>query len=278
MKKNIITWIIFIIFILWYWFYHDQSLIWKDYFSLNFFDLKVWDWILIKTPEDKIILIDWWVWDEMVSKISKKMWFFERKVDYIFVSHYDSDHISWLISIIRKFQIGKIFILKYEKNSPYFDEFMKILNNRKINFEFYSDSKNFFIEKNLFFKNIFPLNNYELKKFSHKTNFSSVFELYVWKSKTKFLFTGDIEKNIEKYLVKNDRIDKLNYLKVAHHWSKTSSSTWFILKANPEFWIICAAKDNPYWHPNMSVLTRLKKFWVKVLQTWLEWDIELKIN
>jgi len=298
MLKKFFTFLFFIIFIFWYWIYNDLSLIEKPYFSVNFFDIKLWDWVLIKTPEDKIILIDWWNWDEMISKISKKMWFFEKKIDYIFLSHWDSDHISGLISIIKKFQVGKIFLTQQDKKSPYFKKFLEILEEKNISYEFFEDvisekksskiesEENFSklkhavaLENNFIFKPIFP-NLSETEIFWNKSNFSSVFELEIWdlsKWWKKFLFTWDIEKNIENYLVENWKISDVDYLKVAHHWSKTSSQTGFILASQPEFWIICADDENRFWHPKKEIVDRLENFWVQILQTGKIWDIEILI-
>ena len=63
----------------------------KNYYSINFFNIELWDAILIKTPQNKKIIIDWWNWDELISKLSKKMWFFEKKIDLIIISHSDWD-------------------------------------------------------------------------------------------------------------------------------------------------------------------------------------------
>lgn len=281
--KIFLTPVFFIIFILIYWAYNDFKLIEKNYFSINFFDMQLWDWILIKTPNNKIILIDWWFWDQMISKISKKMWFFERKIDYVFLTHWDSDHISWLISIIEKFEIWKIFLTKKEKNTFLFKEFTNILNKKNIEYSFFSNlektNKNITLDKNLFLKPIFPIWN-DFEKMQYAPNFSLVFEL-IFKNKNnknkKILFTWDIQEDIEEYLLKNNKLWKVDYLKIPHHWSKSSSSTWFILKTNPNIWIITAWKENKFWHPHKKIFERYKNFWIKTMQTWKNWDIEIKI-
>ena len=290
LKKYFLS-ILFIFLLLIYWVSNDLNLIWKDYFSVNFFDMKLWDWILIKTPNDKIILIDWWIWDQMISKISKRMWFFERKIDYVFISHYDSDHLSWLLSVLKKFEIWEIFMLKIEKKTYLFRELINIINEKDIDIKFYSDldssekTWNFYLDENLFFKKIFPdkndiiaiidkMKNGSLNKIK---NYASVFELEIWKSKTKFLFTWDIEKKIEKYLVENKKIEDIDYLKIPHHWSKTSSSTWFILITKPEFWIIMAAEKNKFHHPSEEIVERYDNLWVKLFQTGKLWGIEFRI-
>lgn len=62
------------------------------------------------------------------------------------------------------------------------------------------------------------------------------------------------EKDIlEKYNLKN-----LDFLKVGHHGSKTSSSKEFINDINPKYSIISVGKNNRYGHPNKEVLENLK--------------------
>ena len=258
--------------------------------------MKLWDWILIKTPENKIILIDWWVWDEMISKISKQMWFFEKRIDYIFVSHFDSDHLSWLISIMKKFEIWEVVFPRYKRETYLFKEFLKTIYNKKIPYKFFSEEGNFFIErnlgKNLKFIPIFPIwddlseltriaTNKKWKLIKSKLrNISECFKLEIWKTHKTFLFTWDNEENIEKFLLSKNRLDnlwKIDYLKLPHHGSRSSSSTWFILKILPKFWIITARTDNKFWHPHKEIVDRYKYFWTKLFQTWITWDLEFKI-
>ena len=90
---------------------------------------------------------------------------------------------------------------------------------------------------------------------------------------TTILFTGDLEKDIES----NINFDiNANILKVAHHGSKTSTTSEFLAKVKPQISIISVAKDNSFGHPNLEVVERLKKI-SKVLMTKDLGEIALKI-
>ena len=71
----------------------------------------------------------------------------------------------------------------------------------------------------------------------------------------KILFTGDIEKLAEDYLVQkyHDQL-KSDVLIVPHHGSKTSSSPNFIHQIAAKFAIISAGIDNRYHFPHGQTL------------------------
>ena len=79
------------------------------------------------------------------------------------------------------------------------------------------------------------------------------------------LFTGDISENVEEAIL-ND-VPDCDYLKVAHHGSRYSSSEGFLNKAAPEMSVISAGVDNSYGHPHKETLERLKECKTKVFCT-----------
>ncbi|GGE43412.1 DNA internalization-related competence protein ComEC/Rec2 [Pullulanibacillus camelliae] len=83
----------------------------------------------------------------------------------------------------------------------------------------------------------------------------------------KWLFTGDIEKEVEDSLVRENPTMEADILKVAHHGSKTSSSAHFLNAVHPELAIISVGEHNPFGHPNSEVLTRLSNRQIKLLRT-----------
>ena len=71
------------------------------------------------------------------------------------------------------------------------------------------------------------------------------------------LFTGDISENTEKGIL--GRINNSNYLKVAHHGSRFSSSEDFLARALPEISAISAGVGNSYGHPHTETIERLNE-------------------
>lgn len=95
------------------------------------------------------------------------------------------------------------------------------------------------------------------QKFRDKNNSSCV--LKIENKVGKVLFTGDIEKLAENYLVaKYGQLLKADVLIVPHHGSKTSSTLAFIKAVAPTQAIISYAFDNRYHFPHAKTLTTLQ--------------------
>lgn len=87
------------------------------------------------------------------------------------------------------------------------------------------------------------------------------------------LFTGDIsedteEKIIDRFREKSEYL-KCDYLKIAHHGSRNSSSSAFLERVRPQIAVISAGIDNSYGHPHKETLERLDEYVpnAKVLRT-----------
>ena len=92
----------------------------------------------------------------------------------------------------------------------------------------------------------------------------------------KYYFTGDIGAFTENQLIKND-ID-CDYLKVAHHGSKNSSSSEFLSTTSPKTSIISCGYKNRYNHPHKDALDRIKSVGSEVYRTDLQGNIMLSIS
>ena len=74
-----------------------------------------------------------------------------------------------------------------------------------------------------------------------------------------FLFTGDIEREVEEWLLATNRLADFEVLKLAHHGSKSSSSPAFIRAVRPLVAMVGTAAGNRYHFPHASVVSRLLK-------------------
>ena len=100
--------------------------------------------------------------------------------------------------------------------------------------------------------------------FDDYNNYSVVSRLTY--GKTSFLFTGDMEKKNEKYLLSLGVNLSSDVLKVAHHGSSTSSTEDFLNEVNPEICVIMCG-DNGYNHPHEDTVKRLENYTDKIYRT-----------
>ncbi|MDO5332244.1 MAG: hypothetical protein Q4E99_06145, partial [Bacillota bacterium] len=75
------------------------------------------------------------------------------------------------------------------------------------------------------------------------------------------LFTGDISSKVERDILDSKlSVCDLDFLTVAHHGSKYSSSAEFIKFVNPKIATISVGKGNSYGHPHKETLERFNKY------------------
>ena len=187
-----------------------------------------------------------------------------RKIDYIFITHGDIDHIGYCRSLLDDFRIGKVYFNanKYNNNELNLQKFLK---KHEIGYEK--------IGKTKFMMGKFSI--YALSIDFNNENDSSIM-LAINVEKLKLLFMGDSGKTLENYLLKNAVLGKVDILKVGHHGSKTSSSKEFINEINPKYSIISVGKNNRYGHPNKEVLENLENS--KIYRTDQDGSIMFKIK
>lgn len=89
---------------------------------------------------------------------------------------------------------------------------------------------------------------------------------------------GDASKKTEKDILNRYMLEKIDYLKVGHHGSKTSTGEDFLKIIKPEYALISVAKNNLYKHPSLEVIERLEKYQVKIYQTSLDGSILINMD
>ena len=82
-----------------------------------------------------------------------------------------------------------------------------------------------------------------------------------------FLLTGDIERPVERWMLDENELRRVDVLKTAHHGSRTSSTEQFLGAVSPAFAVISAGFENSYGVPNREVLERLRAQGSVILRT-----------
>ena len=92
------------------------------------------------------------------------------------------------------------------------------------------------------------------------------------------LLTGDVERPAEARLLADGfRLDA-DVLKVAHHGSRTSSTSPFVAAVSPRFSVVTAGYRNHYHHPYAAVIDRLRRSGSHLLRGDLCGEIRFRIG
>lgn len=252
--------------------------------KIYFIDVGQGDSSLIITPQRKNILIDGGGSsnsDFDVGKSTLIPYILDRgftKIDIVIISHFDQDHVGAILTLLQELRVGRVYISKQAENSENYEKFLKIISEKNIKVYEVMAGNKIHIEKNLYLDILWPTEN--LISTNALNNNAMVFNLHY--KKFSMLFTGDIEETSEKEILKlyskNKDLLKANILKVAHHGSKTSSTSEFINVVNPKIAVIGVGKNNKFGHPNENVLERLKQLGCKVFRTDLGGEISIEVN
>lgn len=167
--KNIIKIlnIIFIIIIVFNMFCYLYKLIPKD-LRIYFIDVGQGDSTLIITPTNKTILIDGGEENSNILLdylLNRKI----KTIDYMLISHFDSDHCNGLIKIIENLNTKNIIISKQAYFSEEYINIAKIINNKKINVIKVKQGDNFKLDKNIKIKILYPCNELQYEDLNNNS-------------------------------------------------------------------------------------------------------------
>ena len=112
--------------------------------------------------------------------------------------------------------------------------------------------------------NYLKITNIKHKIADNENNNSLLFHICIDKICT--LFLGDASKEVEEEIIKNYKMKAL-ILKVAHHGSKTSTSSKLLDHVSFQYGVISVGKKNQYSHPHSTTLEELKKHHINILET-----------
>jgi competence protein ComEC len=91
--------------------------------------------------------------------------------------------------------------------------------------------------------------------------------IYVKLGGLSWLFTGDMEAEMEKKLIKKYPSLQIDILKVGHHGSQSSTSEELLTIYQPKMAVISVGEKNRYGHPKPEVISRLQEHSVQILRT-----------
>jgi competence protein ComEC len=81
------------------------------------------------------------------------------------------------------------------------------------------------------------------------------------------LLTGDIEREGEAVLLRDQAPIRAQVLKVPHHGSRTSSTPAFVGAVRPEVALVSVGYRNRFHHPHPEVVDRYRALGVRLLRT-----------
>lgn len=235
--------------------------------QITFLDVGQGDGICMELPDGRVYLMDGGSSD--VSKVGnyRLVPFLKakgiRKIDAVFLSHGDTDHINGIAELLEEKQISiDCVCLPAGAEQEKFAEIKDLARARNISVRT--------IQAGDFWENngtkFWCLNPADV---TESGNAASVV-LYMEYQNFSMLLTGDLEGEGEKSvaaLLRSNAITGISVLKVAHHGSKNSTKEEFLRQCSPAVAVISCGERNTYGHPHKETLEKLNDMGTAVYRT-----------
>jgi competence protein ComEC len=250
-------------------------------------DVGQGDATLIVTPDNQTILIDGGPIDSGLEVLIPT---FEANgissLDWIFVSHYDGDHIGGLLDLIP----GKDKVLGTEDDWIPKNGILDRGNFETDGLTFTNWYKGVMGEHRVFVEagDQWNIGGAEITAHVVNGNYSDgrsislpedensrSLVLLIEYGDFKYLTTGDLpgggpsgfDEAIDLETHLGEIVGDLDALHIGHHGSRTSTNEKFLDLVQPELAIISSGKNNDYGHPHMVVTQRLRDRGIEILET-----------
>lgn len=255
-----------------------MSLLWRTGdFTVTFLDVGQGDGIYMQTPKRHHILVDGGSSTRKAvgSYVIEQALLYHGAdiVDYVFVTHSDSDHYSGILELLQEENISiQNFVLPFcEKPDDAYRQLMEEAKKKGCKIYCMKKGEQLFVD-GVMFTCISPK-----KKFYTDKNAGSLV-LTVQYENFDILLTGDMTQETEEELREEGLLYPVEVLKVAHHGSDTSTSQSFLDVVTPNIACISVGEGNSYGHPSKEVVKRLERMNSRMYLTKRDGAITIKAD
>lgn len=227
-----------------------------DKLHVSFLDVGQGDAILIQTPNHQNILIDGGPDPQKINlELSKKLPFWDRTIDLMISTQPQADHITGLVEILQRYKVKQVLEPAVSYNSSIYQEWLKLVEDKQIKHNTARAGQEIDLGWGIKIEVLNPPTKL-LQGTSHDVDNNGMVLRLSW-DKVSFLLTADIREEAEFELIRQRANLRSTVLKVAHHGSKTSTSSQFLAVVDPEVAVISVGANNPFGHPSPEVVERL---------------------
>lgn len=227
--------------------------------SVTFVDVGQGDGIVVKTPSNRIFVIDGGANKVIEKTVSKRASMFTKKVHALLATHPDADHITGLIPVLKHFNVTKIVESPAKGKTGIFETLeSSIIEEKKNGAQVHIGNAGDVLDfgDGVMFTIVAP---YDELWNGEDTNDESVTGILSY-GDHRFLLTGDLPTSREAGVIASGLVPRnITVLKAGHHGSKYSSGEVFLNYLKPTYSVISAGRDNRYGHPNPEAMERLEK-------------------
>lgn len=246
-----------------------------NFLKVYFLDVGQGDAIFIQAPNGNQILVDGGPDKSILYRLGQIMPFYDRSIDLVILTHPHADHLNGLINILERYKVDYILESKADTKTPEFVAWQEAVLKEGANHLFAKAGQVIELGPDLRLVIMHPLND-KINNVKNPNSLSVVAKLVY--GNQSLLLTGDMERKEEQKLVFAGADVDSDFLKIAHHGSRTSTTKEFLDKVTPQLAFISVGAKNRYGHPTDEVLDRLENHGIKYYRTDIDGTIKLLLD
>lgn len=189
-----------------------------------------------------------------------------EKLDYVVVSHYDSDHLSGIVGVLNTMECGQVLAPDYEGDTKTYDSFCQVVEEKEISLVAPQLGDTYEFAKSSF--RIVSPASYE-----YTDDNSNSLGIRLEYQDNSFLICGDCTEESEQDLLYLGVEMKSDVFVANHHGSRYSNSPEFLEAVDPKAVVVSCGKGNSYGHPDATVLLSVQKLGADLYRTDLQGTI-----
>src|SRR3989338_1197260 len=203
-----------------------------DTVRIDVFDVGQGDSMFITGTEGQQILIDGGPDLSVLRQLSRRPPFFDRTIDLLILSHPNLDHFFAFPEILRRYRVQAVMLTGGQYDIARYDELLALLEQKHIPLIVPAPAVDVDLGGGLLLDLVWPPPVFFGKAMEDDVNNSSIV-LRLLYGADSMLFTGDMEVAEEEDVLASGADVRADILKIAHHGSRSSTSTGFLLAVAP---------------------------------------------
>lgn len=242
----------------------------EEAMKVYFLDVGQGDATLIRTPKGNDILIDGGPDNTLIKKLGEYLPFSNRDIEYMILTHPDSDHIIGLVEVLNRYQVNNIIMTGVSDDLSAYEVFLNIIDEKNIPVTIVDQPQEIFFEDNIKFEIIYPFSSFE-NQVAENINNTSIAGRLIYAS-TSIMFTGDLENEEELFTQLGTTLEADVY-KAGHHGANNANSRDFVEAIDPDYVVVSAGADNRFGHPHYRAIRIFERINAQISRTDQHGDI-----
>ncbi|MBE0429331.1 MAG: DNA internalization-related competence protein ComEC/Rec2 [Thermoleophilia bacterium] len=231
-----------------------------DSLTISFLDVGQGDATLIRTPSSESapaghnILIDGGSGSQVVDRLRERG---VTRLDAVFLTHPDADHLSGLLPVLEKFPVSGIHDAAPPSSSPLYRDFLELAEKKGITYHVARKGQNLAFG-DLSLDVLWPGERMN----ANDANANSIVIMAAWQG-LDILLPGDAEGQVLKGL----DLKPVDIYMVPHHGSRDDHIGRVLERIKPLGAVVSVGAKNAYGHPAQETLDALDARGVQVFRT-----------